>query len=123
MLKTLARWFRKVEDKFTPTPALDCVPDQTHKGLTIPYWVTGLGENKEVPGIGDLVIELQSCSMGMTVSRDIRWRVIGRPFLIGASTVASVRAKNKTHPDETTFLSVFYMRRHATLPRVWFLIN
>lgn len=102
-----------------PLPDLHAVPDQTGAGLTIDWWVAAMGENKEVPGVGDVIIQISSCSMGMTCSRDTRHRVSGPAVRNGCSDAVAVVTEN----GDVDSLSVFYMRRHKTLPRTWFLMD
>ncbi|RWE37423.1 hypothetical protein [Mesorhizobium sp.] len=83
------------------------------------YLIAALGENKEVPSVGDVVIELESCSMGMTVRRDTRHRVVGPPKQLGYGySVPTVTADSRSD-----LLHVFSMRRHTKLPRTWVLCN
>jgi hypothetical protein len=92
--------------------------DMTGFGLNIAYWVAALGENKAVPAIGDIVIRITSCSMGMTVRRDDRFRVIG-PGRKNGSAIVVPCINVKT--GETDELSIFYMREHLKIARTWVL--
>ncbi|MER9680821.1 hypothetical protein NKJ23_16015 [Mesorhizobium sp. M0184] len=112
-------WFRKAKDLVSPLPDLRAVPDQTHAGLTMDWLIAAMAENKEVPRVGDVIVEIQSCSMGMTVRRDIRHRVTGPARRMGCADCVPTVAEDGSKDT----LSVFYMRRHKTLARTWTLMN
>lgn len=113
------RWFRKARDLVAPLPDLRAERDMTGNTLGMDYLIAAMGENKEVPSVGDVVIELESCSMGMTVRRDIRHRVTGSGCKLGSSIAVPTTMED----GETDLLHVFYMRRHTRLPRTWVLCN
>jgi hypothetical protein len=115
-------WLRRLVNREVISPLLDPLPDLyaqpdlTGSGLGMDWLVNGLGENKEVPRAGDVVIKVVSCGMGTTVRRDIRYRVKG-PGRYPQSVLAE-------KPDgQTDTLHVFYMRRHTKLPRTWILMD
>lgn len=116
----MIRWLLNM---LAPEPALDVVPDQTGNRLGMDWWIASMGENKEIPRVGDLVIQIESCGMGMTVARDTRWRVIGPARKLGDTWAVKCRHFDPSRIDETRFLHVFYMRRHRTLRRVWTLMD
>lgn len=117
MMKFLDRIFKR----FDTTPEFNVVPDLTGKGLDIDYWVFSMAENKEWPQIDDVIIHVESCSMGMTVSKDTRLRVVK----IHSPYKTSFLAKRQfTVPgDDLEIMHVFYLRRHKTIPRTWFMLN
>jgi hypothetical protein len=112
--------FRRILDairkKVDPLPDLHAQPDLTGSGLDMQWWIDAMGENKEMPRAGDVVIEVISCGMGTTVRQDNRYRIKG-PGRYARSVIG-------TKADGTeALLHIFYMRRHTKLPRTWVLMN
>jgi hypothetical protein len=108
-------WFKKLRQE-PKLPELFAQEDLTGFGLTMDYLVAGLGINTEAPAIGDVIIRLVSCSMGMSVRRDVRYRVISRnepPFGVLC----------RSADGEETRLHIAYMRRHTKISRTWFLMD
>lgn len=114
---------RKIRDLFAkrppiePDPSLGALPDMTGYGLGMDYLISAMGENKEVPRVGDVVVELESCSMGASVRRDMRWRVTGAGYKHG-DTVAVPVADAAGNAD---LKHVFYMRPANGHARTWVL--
>lgn len=100
-----------------PRPAFWAYPDMSNRsfgGITNTFIAFPMGENKEVPRVGDIVAHLESDSMGMGVDRDTRWRVVGPgPYK------QSVEGVNEA--GQFRLLHVFYMCRDKKLPRFWWL--
>jgi hypothetical protein len=80
------------------------------------WMIAALGENKEVPREGDVVIRVVSCGMGTTVRHDWRYRVKGP-----GRNERSVEAVKEDGTVENLY--VFYMRRHTKLARTWVLMD
>jgi hypothetical protein len=62
-------------------PGLHDVPDMTGHRFDFGYIVkahSGYWQPTHRPSVGDVVVQLESCGMGMSVRRDIRWRVVER---------------------------------------------
>jgi hypothetical protein len=110
-------WFRRhLAPLPDPLPDLYAQPDLTGSGIGMDWLIAGLGENKEMPREGDVVIKVVSDGMGASVRRDVRYRVKG-PGRYPQSVLAE-------KPDgQTDTLHVFYMRRHTKLPRTWILMD
>jgi hypothetical protein len=108
-------------DAISGEPDLYAQTDLTNHRLDMDWWIAALGENKKMPRVGDVIIKVTSCGMGMTVFRDERFRVIGL-----ADRPGEVRAIWRT-PDNvcarTETLHIFNMRPHTELYRTWFLID
>jgi len=98
-------------------PSWDCVPNQAGAGIGIDYLINTMGENTEWPAVGDLVIELVSDSMGMGVKDDLRWRVTATQTPYKTSFIGI------SQNGKREILHIFYLRKHKTIPRVWFLLN
>lgn len=99
----------------SPEPGLYEMPDMTGGGLSMDYWIGALGKNELLPSKGDVVVKIDSCSMGVTVDRDTRYRVVGSGRFAGSVIGETSDGKQDT-------LHVFYMRR-SKLPRTWVLCN
>jgi hypothetical protein len=99
-------------------PTQWAVPSLLHAPLDMQWLIDTMGENVERPRVGDLIIELVADSMAVCVKHDIRYRVVQSnspyPNSVCAENCDSARAH---------ILHIFYMRRHKTLPRVWFLAS
>lgn len=105
-------------------PKLDALPDMTRAGVTMDYLICGIsGENKEVPRVGDVVVKLTSCSMGMTISRDTRYRVTERLCHYSPKPNEPNAVRGVTLDGKSEILHVFYMRRHTRLARTWILMD
>ena len=118
-------WLRKAKDVVSPQPDLDAVPNMANHGVGMEYLIAGLGENKEVPCVGDVVIKLTSCSMGMTISRDTRYRVDERLCTRsdGKMSTTPNAVRGTTQDGDSDVLHVFYMRPANGYPRTWILMD
>jgi hypothetical protein len=64
-----------------PEPGLNDVPDMTNCRMGFDFITkvhSGAFQPTHQPSVGDVVIELESCGMGVSVRRDRRWRVTER---------------------------------------------
>jgi hypothetical protein len=117
MLRRLIDRFRKkVVPLLDPLPDLHAQPDLTGSGLGMDWLINAMGENKEVPREGDVIVQVISCGMGTTVRFDNRYRVKG-PGRFPRSVLC------EKEDGTTDTLHVFYMRRHSKLPRTWVLMD
>lgn len=91
------------------------MPDRTGAGLDMDYWVAAIGaSNRERPFPGDVVARFESCGMGMTVRRDIRYVVTSEtPRYETSFAVRDARDGSRAE------LHVHNLRRHRTLARTW----
>lgn len=82
----IAKWLPIMQLPFwkrlgVPEPGLHDVPDMTGHGMSFGFIVmthSGYWQPTHEPSVGDVVIQLESDGMGMSVRRDIRWRVMAR---------------------------------------------
>jgi hypothetical protein len=111
-------WMREriVSPLLDPLPDLRAQPDLTGSGLDMQWMIDAMGENKEVPREGDVIVRVVSCGMGTTVRFDWRYRVKGP-----GRFARSVEAIKEDGTVEN--LHIFYMRRHAKLARTWILMD
>jgi hypothetical protein len=114
MLRAL---FGRIRERINPLPDLRAQPDMTGAALGMDWLVAALGENKEMPRAGDVIIHIVSCGMGVSVRRDLRYRVTGPGR--NARSVSAVKEDGTTVDN----LYVFYMRRHQQLARTWILMD
>ena len=114
------RLFGRAIAAVDPEPDPFAQPDQTDAAYTMDHLINAMGENRAVPREGDVVIRLTSCSMGMSVRRDDRFRVTGPGRQNGVSVeVPVINAKT----GAVDHLSVWYMRQHTKLARTWWLLD
>lgn len=117
MFKIITDWFHNhVKPIFNTEPEFDDVPDMTGMGWGMDHLINMLGENTVLPSVGDVVAVLDSCSMGVSVRRDTRYRVIGPGKYPNSVLGQAADGTEKT-------LYPHYMRRHTILPRFWFLFD
>jgi len=120
MLEKLLKMKRWVEERtiYAP-PALYAEPDMVGKSLSFADVVNvALNRNTEWPQTGDVIARLTMDSgMGTIVRRDDRYRVLRLkfPYETSFSAVHSSGMKEILH--------IFYLNRHKTIRRFWWLVE
>ena len=96
-------------------PKLDAMEDMTGRSVGMDYLIDGLGNNYDWPAVGDVVAKLTTCSMGVSIRRDTRWRVteLQDPY------DTSFRVVNAE--GVTGIFHIHSLRRHSSIRRFWIL--
>lgn len=104
-----------------PVPALWEIPSFKNRGMSMGFiWNTHVGENEELPNINDVIIVLTSCSMGMTVSRDERYRIVDIvPAKIYNATRKYYSAIAVDEYGKETKITTSRICRMVDHPRIW----
>ena len=68
-----------------PEPSLDAVEDMTGRSMGMDHYIALLGTNFARPKIGDVMILLDLCGMGVVVNKDRRARVVSTPDKLAAA--------------------------------------
>lgn len=106
--------------KLPPPPALDAIPDMTGQGFGFGNIVAfSVGENKQSPVAGDVIILLESCSMGMTVRRDRRVRATGMAFSQRKIYGPQSDDIYIVPTDDGRHVTLATLRRWEGVPRTW----
>lgn len=103
-----------------PEPELGAVPDMTGQGFGFGNIVAfSMGDNKERPSIGDVILLLDSSSDGFVVRTDRRVRVNGPSFnqqdIYGPESDPIWRVPT----DDGELLLLPDLRRWKGVPRTW----
>lgn len=100
-------------NKMIPEPDLYAVPDTTNSGWGMDHILDTLYHNKQLPNKGDVIADIDSCSMGVSVRRDTRYRVVGPGRYDNSVLGVSASGKEKIFYPH-------YMRRDKKIPRFWY---
>lgn len=109
-----------IRSVFSSEPPLTLKPDTTGQtlwgGITDAFVDVHLNHNSVLPRKGDVVAKLETCSMGVNVRRDTRYRVTGPgPYPGSVFGESNDGVKAVLYPE--------HMRRDTEMPRFWWLFG
>lgn len=119
MFSRIINYFR---NNLAVEPDLWKVPSMQDRPMSLGFIAnTHIGSNKELPRKGDVIIRLESCSMGMTVRKDTRHRVLGiKPATVhGAGNWKYYWAIVENENGEEDRILTAELRRMTDQPRTW----
>lgn len=125
ILNLINKWIKRI--KLGPDPSFNCgVENMVGKSTNfIDFKIMLLSVNWDMPEIGDLIIVCTEDGMGTQIIKEERIKVVG--YKEWGGYTGEPRYSKNANKKLTSIIGhngsmhlISYMRRHGTIPRVWF---
>lgn len=118
-------FFKRLWKKVNPDPGLFECPLMENSPTALEFIAyTHIGENKKHPYVGDVIIELRSCSMGTSVQRDNRHRVVSvEPASVLGANYQHFQAVTRRSDGAVDSFLVSQLREMQDYHRTWVVVR